>query len=116
MRIAITTKTGEMVDQHFGKADTFYIYDLLETGLTFVGKRHCSPYCKSSVQPDTNHSYSDENLKRIVEVISDCKVLYTQKIGDKPHEELRENGITIQICNCSVEYIFGCSCSCNCSH
>lgn len=116
MRLAITTSNGEMVDLHFGKADTFYVYEISNSGLSFVGKRKVTPYCSSAAMPDDGHVPSEDRFNNVVETIKDCKVLYTKQIGDAPIEKLRQNGIAVQLCHCSVESIFGCNCDCNCGH
>jgi hypothetical protein len=80
MKIAITTSDGIKVDQHFGKADSFHIYEIKNGDIKAIEKRVVTPYCASdsSDQPSADHEYSIDRLSAVYEEIKDCKVLYTK--------------------------------------
>lgn len=114
MRIAITTTDGVSVNEHFGKSNSFYIYDIDGGVLKAIEKRVVESYCETSegkpVKPD--HAFSVDRFSVVYDKIKDCKVLYTQKIGDVPKAKLGDMGITVQLCSCSVESLVACNGNC----
>ena len=114
MRIAVTTTDGEKVDQHFGKATSFNIYDMVDGKLKMVDLRQVESYCEcENGEPvDPNHKFSNDRFSMVKEVIKDCKKLYTVQIGEKPKEQLKIIGIDVQLCNCKIDQIAGCKGNC----
>ena len=114
MRIAVTTINGEKVDQHFGKATSFNIYDLKDGALKMVGLRQGESYCEcEDGEPvDPNHKFSNDRFSIVKEAIKDCKKLYAVQIGEKPKEKLRIIGIDVQLCNCNIDQISTCKGNC----
>lgn len=114
MRIAVTTTNGKKVDQHFGKATRFSIYEIDTNELKLVETREVESYCEceNGEVVDPNHEFSGDRFSKVYEMIKDCSVLYTQQIGNKPGEQLNAKGIKVQPCNCKIEQILGCSGKC----
>ena len=114
MRIAITTTSGKKVDQHFGKANRFDIYDLTEGKLTLVEEREVDSYCEciDGEPVDPNHKFSDDRFSKVTKTIHDCQMLYTQQIGDIPKEKLKIIGIDVQPCSCQIDKIPNCKGDC----
>jgi predicted Fe-Mo cluster-binding NifX family protein len=73
--IAAASSDGIVVNQHFGRASAFYIYESADGIAEFVEKREVVPVCEGG-----NHDEIRllENLKKF----SDCKYLLVSKIGD----------------------------------
>lgn len=115
MKIAITTKNGKNVNQHFGKAESFYIYELSGGELKTIEVREVDPYCENEkglpVNPD--HEFALDKMSKIFYTINDCNILYTQKIGDKPLKNLKALGIKVQECTCLVESIISDNLNCS---
>lgn len=114
MRIAITTTDGKKVDQHFGKATRFDVYDVEGTEMKLVETRDVTSYSETvSGEPaDTTHNFSPERFSIVKEKIQDCDKLYTLQIGDKPREQLEIVGIEVHLCKCKVENISTCEGKC----
>jgi nitrogen fixation protein NifB len=114
MRIAVTTTSGVKVDQHFGKAQSFSVYDVKADELELVETRMVNSYCACSEDemPATEHKFSDDRLSMVYKRIKDCDKVYTLQIGEKPKEALKAKGIIVQPCNCNIEQIPGCSGKC----
>ncbi len=91
MKIAITSSNGKTVDIHFGKADKFYVYEIIGSLPAYVGERDTLNYC----QGPEKHKFNQEKLDLIYELIKDCEILCTAKIGEKPASKLLEKGINI---------------------
>ena len=114
MKIAVTSKDGAKVNQHFGKANSFLIYELTDKYISYIEKREVDSYCQNTngIAVDPNHKFSVDRFALVYEKIKDCQVLYTQQIGDIPLEKLKELGIGVKLCNCKIESIAGCSGDC----
>jgi hypothetical protein len=70
------------VNQHFGHATEFQIYELSAGKATFVGHRRVDLYCQGGYG-------EDEQLPSIVGAINDCHAVLVSKIGACPRDELR---------------------------
>ncbi len=114
MKIAVTTTDKQTVNQHFGKASSFSIYEINAGELKFIETRETTAYCQGGAEEPVNdgHAFSDEKLDAVYETIKDCKTLYTKQIGDKPGAALLSKGIEIKPCSCKIEQIVGCSGNC----
>jgi predicted Fe-Mo cluster-binding NifX family protein len=114
MRIAVTTTSGVKVDQHFGKASSFSIYDIKDNDLKLIETRIVNSYCACSGDelPASEHKFSEDKLSMVYNRIKDCDKIYTLQIGEKPEEALKAKGIEVQPCNCNIEQIPKCSGKC----
>ncbi len=84
--VAVATKGSGLVNQHFGHAKEFQIYEVDGNEVNFVGHRKVGNYCLGG--------YGEKaTLEGIIETISDCKAVLVSKIGDSPKEKLQEAGI-----------------------
>jgi len=91
MRFAVASKSGMLVDQHFGQADEFLIYESNGTNSKFVEKRSVDKYCEGQENCDENSS----KINKIITTVSDCKGVLALRIGDSPSEKLKEKGINV---------------------
>lgn len=114
MKIAITSTDGKTVDQHFGKADSFYIYEKKDGKLNFIEKRNVVSYCGCVSVKQGDHEFDTDRFIRVFGTLQDCKKLYTTQIGDTPKAKLEANGIEIKLCSCEIDAIP--VCSGNCKH
>lgn len=89
MKIAIVTTDGINVDDHFGKAERFLIYESKDGRMEQIGARETVPLSAGN----TDHPFDAERFSRIVGSIADCKRVYVTKIGDVPAERLKAQGI-----------------------
>lgn len=88
VRIAAVSKDGAHVDDHFGTADRFLIYDL-DGGMRFVEERATE---KLSVG-DPDHRFDPDKFGRIAALLKDCSKVYVARIGKVPAAELSALGI-----------------------
>lgn len=95
VRVAVATSglTG-LVDLHFGHASIFSIYEVSPSTLSiqFLGKRKVEEaYCKG---PECDLPSGQEDLlKKIIDLLKDCKFLLCRRIGDLPATQLKQAGI-----------------------
>ncbi len=84
--VAVATTGGGKVNQHFGHADEFQIYEVTASSTTFIGHRRVDLYCQGGFG-------EDEQLPSIVNAINDCHAVLVSKIGACPRDELKAAGI-----------------------
>ena len=84
--VAVATEGGGKVNQHFGHATEFQIFEVSKTEALFVGHRRVDLYCQGGYG-------EDEQLPSIVEAINDCHAVLVSKIGACPRDELKAAGI-----------------------
>ncbi|MGE0071646.1 MAG: nitrogenase cofactor biosynthesis protein NifB [Thiomonas sp.] len=84
--VAVASEGGGRVNQHFGHATEFQIFELTATSATFVGHRRVDLYCQGGWG-------EDEQLPSIVNAINDCHAVLVAKIGACPRDELLAAGI-----------------------
>ncbi|PLY09696.1 MAG: nitrogenase cofactor biosynthesis protein NifB [Arcobacter sp.] len=84
--VAVTTAGEGTVNQHFGNATEFLIYEVGDQGLKFVMHRKVeNAYCKGP--EDCDGSYPIEEIKN---TLKDIDILLTEKIGGCPQDELAQ--------------------------
>lgn len=84
--VAVATKGGSLVNQHFGHAKEFQVFEVDANEAKFVGHRKIDHYCQSG--------YGEAaTLEHIIKAIADCKAVLVSKIGHCPQEELHKAGI-----------------------
>ena len=84
--VAVASEGEGRVNQHFGHATEFQIYEVGAGGATFVGHRRVDLYCQGGYG-------EDEQLPSIVDAINDCHAVLVSKIGACPRDELLAAGI-----------------------
>jgi nitrogenase molybdenum-iron protein alpha/beta subunit/MoaA/NifB/PqqE/SkfB family radical SAM enzyme len=89
-KFAVATKSGILVDQHFGHADEFYIYQSDGEDVTFCEKRKVSKYCT-----DQNCDDEESKMDSILNAVQDCDGVLALRIGFAPSQKLEAKGIKI---------------------
>lgn len=88
LRFAVASKTGKVVDLHFGHTTEFYIYDYNQGRAEFIEKRDVNKYC------DGKESSEDENkFDNILKVLGDCNGVIALRIGNSPTMKLKNKNI-----------------------
>ena len=86
--VAVATKGGGLVNQHFGHAKEFMIYEVDATEAKFIGHRKVADYCQGG--------YGEEAaLEGIIGTVADCKAVLASKVGPCPQKELKKAGLTV---------------------
>ena len=84
--VAVATKGQGVINEHFGHAKEFQIYELSTEGAKFVGHRRVDLYCQGG--------YGEEDaLETVIRAINDCHAVFVAKIGGCPKSDLQEAGI-----------------------
>ncbi len=84
--VAVATKGQGRINEHFGHAKEFQVYELSSKGAKFVGHRRVDLYCQGG--------YGEEDsLETVIKAINDCAAVFVAKIGHCPKDELTAAGI-----------------------
>ena len=98
-KIAVTSKHGKLVDQHFGHAAEFLIYQGNDKSFTLVERRKVEQYCSGASECDDSDS-KEGRKNAAIQAIEDCDAVLTMRIGYHGQQRLLEHGIV------SVEYCY----------
>ncbi len=88
-RIAIATSNGTDINEHFGHAKFFRVYDLTDDGYTYAELRDAVAVCQHSLGHDTTR------FDKIIELLSDCDAVLVQRIGEGAAAYLIERGVRV---------------------
>jgi|GEM_PF-21071 len=83
LRVAVAGKKGGSVDQHFGQAETFLIYDVTAAGPALAESRSISDHAQGN----------EDRRDTIVRMLADCSDLLVARIGPMPAAKLAAAGI-----------------------
>jgi lactoylglutathione lyase len=84
LRIAVASKDDVRIDQHFGHATSFLVYDVTAEGVTLLGRRDIAAHAESE----------DEDPREVIcRMLADCKIMLVAKIGPNPQQQLAAIGI-----------------------
>ncbi len=85
-RVGVATRGGGLVDQHFGHAREFLVYDVARDGPRLVGRRTADRYCSGG-------DGDDDALDVALRALADCDAVLVAKIGHCPRGQLAAAGI-----------------------
>ena len=92
-RIAVATSNGEAVDEHFGHAEAFWVYDVNGFESTLVEKRAVRPFCEGK---ETCDDYEQAGHKRqALGALADCSAVICLMAGPEPRYQLGKRCIEI---------------------
>ena len=87
--MAVATKGNGVVNEHFGYAREFLVYEASESGARLIGHRKTEKYCGGSETCGDGESRID----RIVRSLAGCEVVLCARIGIEPWGRLEAAGI-----------------------
>ena len=86
MLVAVATRGGGSINEHFGHAKEFQIYEVSPAGIRFVGHRRVEQYCQGGWGEDAT-------LDGVLATLQGVACVLVAKIGDCPRESLASAGI-----------------------
>ena len=90
-RIAVASTDGKVVNQHFGKAEVFYILEADTEGRIWWDLkeiRQVNAFCEGG-------EHQDDRLEEAVSRIADCEYVLVSKIGYRAANVLEAKGIRV---------------------
>jgi predicted Fe-Mo cluster-binding NifX family protein len=89
MLIAVASKDGKEINQHFGHAERFLIYEVEEESVRLVEERPVEKYCRF----DPDHPLRSHTLKETAEALKGCRAIVCSMMGEAPKAELERLGV-----------------------
>ncbi len=86
--VAITSKGGGRVNQHFGHAKEFQIFEVSSNGTRFVGHRRADRYCRGG-------EGEEDVLDLTIAALEGVTAILTAKVGRCPRQRLAEAGFDV---------------------
>lgn len=89
MLIAVASMDGKVINQHFGHAERFLIYDVDGADVKLVDEKKVERYCSY----DVDHPLRTHLLKAIADALSGCRAVVCAQIGQGPQMEMERLGL-----------------------
>src|SRR5208337_2083585 len=94
MKVAFATTDGINVDEHFGRAGMFAVYDLTPEAYRFLElRKFADGVDEAIVETKGQGQVHDDRVYEKVEKLSDCKIIYLTEIGGPSAARLVKKGI-----------------------
>ena len=87
--MAVATSGGGLINQHFGHATEFLVYEASANGVRFISHRKVDQYC---IGNDTCGE-KESALSGSIRALKGCEAVLCSKIGFEPWSLLEEAGI-----------------------
>ena len=87
--MAVATSGGGVINQHFGHAKEFLIYEASMEGVRFISHRKADQYCEGDISCGDGESV----LAMTIRTLEGCEAVLCSKIGFEPWDMLEEAGI-----------------------
>jgi predicted Fe-Mo cluster-binding NifX family protein len=91
MLIAVASRDGKEINEHFGHAELFYIYDVEGENVTLKEEKRVEKYCSD----DPDHGLRKPVLASTAEALKDCRAVVCAQIGQAPQMELEQLGLDV---------------------
>lgn len=98
-RIAIASRDGESVNEHFGQARNLLVYEVDDTCIRFVEDREIELRAGEA-------AHTAENMKIFAEALSDCSAVFVRRIGARSATYLNARNIRTFEVDFSLNRIF----------
>ncbi|MGN0916303.1 MAG: NifB/NifX family molybdenum-iron cluster-binding protein [Succinivibrio sp.] len=87
-RVAVASSDGHVINEHFGHARQFHIFDLKDNVAVYVGKRDVTPACNGG-------GHLESSFKKISKTLDDCSAIVVAKIGEGASSYLEHDGFLV---------------------
>ncbi|MBQ8176353.1 MAG: dinitrogenase iron-molybdenum cofactor biosynthesis protein [Oscillospiraceae bacterium] len=96
-RVAVATSDGISVNEHFGKAKFFRIYEFDDSEYQYIGIRDAVAACQH------RRTHNETDFDRVISLLSDCCALFVQKIGEGAAAYLISKNVRVFEVNAEIE-------------
>ncbi len=94
MKIAFATTDGVNVNEHFGRAGMFAVYELTQEGYRFIETRKFAEGRDMAIEETKGMGQvHDDRVEAKVEKLKDCKIVYLTEIGGPSAARLIKKGM-----------------------
>lgn len=99
MLIAVTSKDGKEINQHFGHAERFLIYEVNGSDVRLKEEKAVERYCTY----DPDHPLRKHLLDAIADALKGCRAVVCSQIGQAPQLEMERLGIDVYAAEGPIE-------------
>ncbi len=86
-KIAVASSDGKVVNQHFGRAEEFFIIGVDEQNQTYyLERRRVNPICEQG-----NHE--DGRLEVAIKTLIDCRYVLVSRVGESAASRMKRLGV-----------------------
>lgn len=87
-RVAVASSDGHVINEHFGHAQKFHIFDLKDNVAFYVESRDVTPACNEG-------GHLENAFKKTSETLRDCAAIVVAKIGEGASNFLEKAGFQV---------------------
>ncbi len=88
IKVAVASKDGKVIDQHFGHAQQFWIFEVSTSRVRFIECRSVEQYCQDKEECDTS-----DDLPAAIATIQDCAQVLSVRMGMAPWQQAEAIGL-----------------------
>lgn len=88
-KIALASRDGVNVNEHFGRAAFFRVYELADNSYSFLEVRDAVAACQHS------RTHSKTDFDTVIELLADCDAILVEKIGEGAAAYLISKGVRV---------------------
>ena len=88
VRVAAASSDGKVINQHFGRATQFLIFDIEEKSIRIVERRFSQCVCESG-------DHDDNRLADTVDLLRDCRIILVSRIGPGAKAAVNTAGLEV---------------------
>lgn len=86
LKVAVVSTDGKVINQHFGRAQRFLIFEIKDRKASFLEIRKVKPACNG-------YDHTDDSFNAVVSLIKDCYAVFASRIGPYAADALLSRGI-----------------------
>ncbi|TCI02451.1 nitrogenase cofactor biosynthesis protein NifB [Corallincola luteus] len=91
--IAVASQSGVLIDQHFGHATHFQVYQLTQAGIVRQPDRDVDQYCLGSTECDDESLNQQQRMSTLISSLEGCDQVLCSRIGMGPWQSLEQHGV-----------------------
>lgn len=95
-KVAIASESGLFIDEHFGRAPKFLIFEVGKNGI------YHQIDSRKNVPPEEYLENHDQALTKIINKVKDCRFVLAEKIGPDAKLKLASKNIRAYELDCSI--------------
>lgn len=99
-KIAVASNDGININEHFGRAAFFRVYEIKDGKHSFVELRDAVAVRQQM------HSHSQSDFDRIIGLLSDCDAVFVSKIGEGAASYIISKGVRVFEVHGEIDAVF----------
>ncbi|SEP03412.1 nitrogen fixation protein NifB [Paenibacillus sophorae] len=104
VRVAVATRGSGEINQHFGHAKEFLVYEVNGLGESrLIGVRKVQAYCNGTAECGEDGDGGARVFSETVQMLKDCALLLCSGIGKAPASKLQYAGIMPIVCKGEID-------------